>query len=281
MSRFQAARCPLWAQAHGSLGERDDDGNGDAYDYDFFGLTLGADMALSPHLRAGVAAGYSATSVDSDNPSGGELDADSFEAGAYARLSQGRLRIDGAAAFGLTAYDSSRNLAGAGSASADFNGYEVGAMVEGGYSFDLGGAVAEPFAGIEWLHVSTEGFRESGAGGLGLAVSSEDTDSVRARLGITLQQTLEHGGGRVTPFASLAYARELGDDTGSLNRGLIGSTGARTTVNSAEGGRNIAELGLGLGWQLEDNLTLSIGYDGAFSSTDSEHGGHARLTYRW
>src|SRR5258708_36009742 len=60
-------------------------------------------------------------------------------------------------------------------ASARYNAQESQVFGELGYGMSFGDIAAEPFAGVAWLHLSTDGFTETGGvSALGGASGSDD-----------------------------------------------------------------------------------------------------------
>jgi len=78
---YQFERLAFFVNGNLGWGNKDRSANEDGFDYDIWGLTAGADYVLLDGLVAGLALGYSSSSVDID-ANGGNLDADSWSLSA-------------------------------------------------------------------------------------------------------------------------------------------------------------------------------------------------------
>src|SRR5690606_1830229 len=127
-------------------------------------------------LLVGLSFGYAAAEtnhVDLDD----QTRSRSYQFGLYAGWWQGPWALDAGAGLALNRYESRRDLTLAspdGPALADYDGREYFGHLEGSYrhefSLEEGRLELTPAAGFQALHLETDGYTESGAGVLNLAV---------------------------------------------------------------------------------------------------------------
>lgn len=274
-----------WAETAGLFGSRDGDGNGFGFDYYSAGVAGGLDAWVSRTVRVGVALGYAQLGVDSDNPGGGEIDAESVQAALYGRYLRGGLRVDASVGVGLNWYDSSRAIIIGGArrtAEGDYSGVDVGASVEIGYTIDMGIFNFEPSLGFTYARVHTDGFTETGtAGGLALNVGDMTTHSGRVRGGVTLSERYATSFGWVEPSLRVGMSFEVLDDNAVVSRRFVASSAPFATVQGAAADRVSGEVAAGLTAQLSAAWSFSGQYRGEFSGSDRVHAASLRATYRW
>ncbi|MFC5417751.1 autotransporter domain-containing protein [Dongia soli] len=73
--------------------------------------------------------------------------------------------------------------------------------------------VLTPHAGLDYVHIFEESFSESGAGAFDLTTKSNDTDSLKPHIGVSLAKTFATDNSwRLTPQLDLTYRREMLDN---------------------------------------------------------------------
>ena len=230
------------------------------------GVTFGADWRINQNFGLGLAGGFSAERLQ-ETLSG---DVDTWMAGAFAYYAQGPIHVGAQFNYGNSNFSTDRDLATmTRTAHANFNGNTTVVKGEVGYDFPLMMAgVVTPFLALEHRSVSTQGFEETGAGGVGLAVDDASASATNPQLGLRwMGSNLITGQGfNLTPTLEAGYIFGNTFDTGSTARFIGGNNGFSTEGIEASGFGRIQAGLFGTAWS---NAMVGVkgGYD--FGSTVS------------
>src|SRR5690606_38983834 len=118
----------------------------------------------------------------------------------------------------------------------------------------------EPFAGLAWAHLDTDGFTES-AGTAAVAAAGHRSDVGYSTLGLRAATALSLGGLSVSPRVSAAWQHAFGDTHPDLSMRLAGS-GAAYTVSGLPLAKDSLLLEAGLDVQASANLRVGLAYAG-------------------
>ncbi|MGH0031471.1 MAG: autotransporter outer membrane beta-barrel domain-containing protein [Myxococcota bacterium] len=272
----------VWFDGWGILGELDGDGNSADLDYTLYGSNLGVDFRLGDQVLVGGAAGYARTDLDVDDRDS-DGDADTAQGMLYAAWANRRVYAGLSGRYAWTQSETSRDIA-VGTlyrkARGDFDANDYGVRGEVAVNaFETESFGIEPQVGLEWNHLSRESFTESGAGGLGLRVDSEDLDSTLLQLGGRI-----HGLFGVDEDSVLApeirayWLHEFGDDERRVDAHL---DGAPFTVVGAEAPRDSALVGVGWAMSLGRSVRATAGYDLRIDEDRMEHTGAVTVRVRF
>ncbi len=242
-----------------------------SYDHNRGVGQAGFEFAAGENGRGGVSA--HAIGGKASMPGVGEVDLKGWGAGISATWLDGSgFYVDAQAA--ATAYDvdvksythgrmSTKSVHGA--------GYAVG--VDVGVRAPVGEAFLTPRAGVAWSRVDLAEFRDletAGDGDMRARVSVADANSVKGRVGMTLEAAA--GTGRL--FGSLDVEREFTDDTQTTVGRAVLRTESRPTA---------ARLGLGGVFAVDENVRLkaTAGYRTSGNSATSGYDGGLELQVRF
>ncbi len=206
------------------LGDKDSTGQSDGFDFDSFGLTVGADYRVTDQFVWGAALGYSNFDADFDTtantPAGEGLQSDSLLASLFASFSlpQG-LFVDGIATIGTDGYDSTRRIVIPGAidetADGDFDAFHYGVAANVGYDIPVHGFTVTPVARAEYIKADLDGFTETGAGALNLTFGDQNAESLTTNLGVEASYPISTEVGVFVPSVRAEYVHEyLNDDDG-------------------------------------------------------------------
>jgi outer membrane autotransporter protein len=207
----------VWVQGAGTDGTLSQLGYDDA-SYRASGLMAGVNGKLSDTFSGGIAAAR--TRVDSHlDALGGTIDGRETMLALYGRAELG----DGAYLSGRVSHADVRSdvnrsvLLGTTltPVSGDRTDHLTLATLEAGKAISSGDASWTPFASVAGLRINQTGFAENGAGGMGLAASSQDHTASFASLGARYSMALDWTGGHSWLTAWALYRRVLsGADLG-------------------------------------------------------------------
>jgi subtilase-type serine protease len=277
---FGAQSTTTWAQAFGSRTELDGETDTSDVSSNFGGLMTGADTQVES-WRVGAAIGYTQSSTTVDDLSSSS-DVDSLMAALYAGTGSGPWSVRLGATYASNQTDATRTIAYPGfaeQASADYNSATTQLFAEVAYGLVMGTAAVEPFAGLAWINVDTDGFSETGATA-GLSVSSSSSSVTYGTLGVRAATSVVTSGGMVVqPRGSLAWQTASGDLSPSAQMAFLSAPNAGFTVGGAPLADNAALIEIGADLLISDQAQLGLSYVGQYADGVSSYGLQATMTW--
>jgi outer membrane autotransporter protein len=270
MPRLRSDRFAIWGQGYGSWGRSDGDRNAAKLTRSTGGLMVGADAAVFDTMRFGVIAGYSRSEFDVNSRlSSGE--SDNYHLGLYGGGQWGSLGLRTGASYTWHDIETRRTVAFSGFGDGLKSDYDAGtAQVFGelGYRVDLGKVALEPFAGLAYVNLHTDGLRETG-GAAALAARSDDTSLGYSTLGLRASTTLAVQGMDLTLRGGLAWRHAFGDVTPTATLAFAGSSSF--TVAGLPIAEDAAVVEAGLDLAISPSAALSLAYTGQLASDAQDH----------
>ncbi|TCT05513.1 autotransporter outer membrane beta-barrel domain-containing protein [Aquabacter spiritensis] len=271
----------MWATAYGSWGSFDGNSNASAVDTTLGGVVTGFDARIGTHSYLGVALGYS----QSNSTIGGvasSAQADSGLIAAYAGTSFGAWNLRGGVSYTLSQVDTSRTILIPGlteSAQGQYNAGLTQVFGEIGYGMTFQSVAVEPFAGLAWAHLHTDGFTEQAAA-VGLTAGSSASDVGYGTLGVRVTTDISLANGAVfTPRASVAWQYAFGDLTPTATLGFTGLAGSAFAISGVPLATNSALLDIGADLRISAALKLGVSYVGEFASSAQENAVKGTVTW--
>jgi fibronectin-binding autotransporter adhesin len=258
-----------WFRATGTFANVNSQGSTGGFHASTGAFLAGFDRQFAPDLIAGVAAGYGHTSADIRDDGGSTATVDTPRAFVYGRYKLPEIYVDGSLGYAFDRFDMTRPVVNTSTtATSRHDGQEVSAQLQAGRPVALGWATLTPRLGFQYLHLSEDGYTESGAGVNNLRVASHDADSFRLQIGATLDRLFTTDDGtRVVPEARVSYSHELLDVTHRVTE--QDATSIPTAVTGLNPGRNIVGLGAGVAVAATNSLALFADYDADLSPGNS------------
>ncbi len=139
----------------------------------------------------------------------------------------------------------------------------------------------EPFAGLTWVHLHTDGFTEDG-GAAALTGSPGSSDVGFSTLGLRAAADFPlKNGMSLSPRVSVAWQYAFGDLTPSADLALAAASGANFTVTGAPLAESAALINAGADLRLSRNARLGLSYYGQFATgvVDSSVWGNLSLAF--
>jgi outer membrane autotransporter protein len=271
-----------WAQGVGAWGKIDSDGNAADAHRNLAGFVSGIDRRFGDDWRSGIAVGYSNSNV-SMNARASSATIDTAHLAAYAGTNSGAWNFRSGAAFSWNTVDASRSILFPGfteNVTASYGAGEAQAFGEIGRGVAFGNLVAEPFAGLAYVHLNTDSFTEAG-GASALAGAGASDDVGYSTLGArAAANCLLSGGMTLTPHASLAWRRAFGDVTPTSSLSFA-STGAAFGVAGLPLARDTALVEAGLDLRINPQAAVSISYSGELASGAQDHSVKGNFVWRF
>jgi subtilase-type serine protease len=267
---FAAAPLPAqtatWLRAIGGWQSLKSDGNAFGLKTQTAGIVGGVDLnplgEILPDLKTGVGFSYTRSALGGGSESG---TTDTYRVSAYGTHSFGKAFLDGHASYGWSQMSSTRNLDVLGLsrvATGSTNGQEWATALNAGYRQMVGNYLFEPSAGFSYIHLTRNGYAESGAGALNLTYDNSAFDALRFSTGLRAQRIFAlANGSTLRPELRVRYsydARDVMPLTTATQEGLPGDP---FSFEGVELGRHALMLGGGLTWANNRNLALFADYN--------------------
>ncbi|MEJ5020959.1 autotransporter domain-containing protein [Ochrobactrum vermis] len=272
-----------WGYAYGAWTRQDSDGNAGSVKSSVGGFVTGIDGTILDTWRFGLLAGYSHSSFDmNDRASSGS--SDNYTLGGYTgtewTLNNGHaLAFRSGLAYTWHNIDMNRSVAFPGFADNLTGDYDAGSFQvfgELGYKIHYGKALFEPYAGLAYLRLKTNGFDEKGQTAAALSVQSGTTDTSFSTLGLRVSTEFALGSITATARTGLGWRHAYGDITPVSTASFSGSDAF--TVYGLPIAEDAALIEAGLDFKLTEDATLGISYNSQFASGAKQNGLNAKLS---
>jgi outer membrane autotransporter protein len=272
-----------WTQAVGAWGQIDGNGNAADVSRSFGGFSTGVDRRFDGNWRAGIAAGYN-NSMVSDSARASSANIDTAQFGAYAGTNHGPWNFRAGAAASWSTIATNRSILFPGfsdAASAHYGAAVAQLFDEVGYSMTLGAVAAEPFGGLAWVYLRTDGFNETGNTMAALTGSSRQNDVGYSTLGTRAATSfMLPNATALTVHGSVAWQHAFGDVTPNALLAFQGSA-APFTVAGVPLARDAALVETGLDALIASQTTIGISYTGQLAEHLQDHSVKGNLRVRF
>lgn len=270
-------RFAVWSQALGGWGRQDGDGNATQLQHSTGGLLFGGDAAAGDTWRVGAIGGYSRTSFHAETASGSSQN---IHLAVYGGANWGDIAFRTGAAYSWHDVETGRSVAGfaASQLEASYDAGTAQMFGELGYGMEAGRLQLEPFAGLAYASLRTDGFSEHGnAAALSSAASTFDMAS--STLGINAATDLALGDLPATLRGKLGWRHAFGDLTPVARLAFAG--GSAFSVEGLPIARDTLLLETGLDAAIGETARLGLSYTGAIASAVQDHGFSASVNIRF
>ena len=282
--REKAEGWTTWAEGFGVGARLASNGNASGLGYSSGGLSVGMEKWLEEDLLIGLAGGYSNvyTLLD-ERHDHATIDAGHFA--AYIQREFDNRYLTGVAAYGYNAYDSLRHVTIGNdlrTAEASYGGNSFSGYLEAGQNFRGRFLHLQPYAALEYIQLHQNGFTETGADSVNLAVGGVGAESFRSLLGTRVLSYLRTDAGQlITLEGRAAWRHELLNDNRILDATFAGQTGTAYAIQGINVDRDAAILGTGLTYDMTKSLKFGLNYDLLFSTNYTAHAGSGNVALAW
>jgi outer membrane autotransporter protein len=267
-------------------GIRDVDGSAaiTGYQSSFAGLAAGYEAVTEQEgsrTVLGFAASYGQTDLDIGPSSAG---IDTYSVGVYGSYEQNNWRASGALTYGMQDYDIDRVIPiGAGFATA--NGQADGTVFAASakLAYDIAPSMGlsarnstrlAPYVQLDHVSVDRDGFTETGAGVLNLAVGSDSFSQSSVSLGIETSAENRNPGGTVTrPYFDIHWEHVFDGRSATSNSFVAGTPAAAFATAGAFEDRDRLGIGAGMRIDMSNNSSIDLSYEGTFANGYTDHAG--------
>lgn len=240
------------------------------------GLMLGVERTARSGLTLGLAAAVTESRLKArDSGDDGEIDSQQgylYAAWRNPRSSTG-VHLNTAVGIGRTRLSADRHIPFAGRrAESKHDGILYSATISGGYAMNLGGWTLDPTAGLSFVHLREESFREKGADSANLSLATRENDSFQSLMGLRLSRDVSVRGFTLTPDLFMEWRHEFDRRTEGLSASLAGG-GDRFDTPGRDMAGDALLLGTSVRARISDNFYGSLSYDCTLQSNTAT--GHA------
>lgn len=236
---FRSGRFGLFLSANGATGDLEGTDRSTGFDFDGWGVTLGADYRVLDDLIFGLAGGYQNTDAKL-NQDAGDLDADTYSISLYGTYYPTEtVYIDGILGFGSSDIKQDRRInysitSGTGTtqvdqtASADTDGDQFFAALSGGYDYAWNGFTVGPNVRVQYRKVDVDGYSEAmsdptaAGSGLGMRVEDQDLESLTSVVGALATYAWSTNWGVLLPQFRAEWVHEFEDDPVVISARFLG-----------------------------------------------------------
>ncbi|MCF7786405.1 MAG: autotransporter domain-containing protein [Prosthecobacter sp.] len=243
---------------------------------------VGAEIHVTPNVAIGFALNWLDSKQTFANGVG-NMDMNGYALSAYTSYVKKAFWADLLYSFGSYDLETNRNTIGFGNARGDTDAYTHSVQFNSGWNFRFqnNSLVTGPFIGLDYTHVSIDGFAESSGGLAALAYNKNTTESLISRIGWSVSKYVKTDFAVITAQARLSYERQNlnnnnGTTVGLINQPFVVSAGGQNY------GQDYMVAGAGLNFQFTPAFGLLLNYQGQFfrQSVEAHYVG-LRLSYKF
>ncbi|TYC63953.1 autotransporter domain-containing protein [Rhodobacterales bacterium] len=270
----------VWFNALGGLGSYRGNGNAHTVDTSGGGALFGGDTRIGQDWLLGLAAGYMNSSVGEKGVSA-SADTDSYYFGGYGSAQTGRFSFSFGGSYGHHAISTKRSVSFVGLSeqlNADYDARTLQAFAETGWRFGDEAGYLQPFAAASYVNLKTDGFSETG-GMAALHAASQTQDLWTTTLGLRASRDIMLGETAARLSGHAGWQHAYGDLNGTSMMAFNG--GSDFGISGVPTARDAALLGVGLSFDLSNEASLSLGYDGQLAEGVQDHNFSMRFDLRF
>ena len=265
-------RGAMWVQGLFNKSKLDDTSKAKGFDADSSGIAFGAEKFVTDDVKVGVGYAYTNTDIDGFMR---DTDVDTHTAILYGEYKPSNWYVNGIATYGWSDYEEKKSVAGVG-VKADYDVETFGLQAMTGYDMQVKGFGLTPEAGLRYVHIKQDAYKDSAD----QKVSGNDSDILTGVIGAKISKSWElENGMNIKPEVRVAATYDLMND--DVNSVVTLANGSAYQVNGEALDRFGMEFGAGVIAEVNDNVELSLGYEGKFREDYQDHTGLINAKYKF
>lgn len=265
-------RGAMWVQGMFNKSKLDDTSKAKGFDADSSGIAFGVEKFVTDDTKVGIGYAYTNTDIDGFMRS---TDVDTHTAILYSEYKPSNWYVNGIATYGWSDYEESKSVAGVG-VKADYDVETFGLQAMTGYDMQVNGFGLTPEAGLRYVHIKQDAYKDSAD----QRVSANDSDILTGVIGAKVSKNFELSNGmNIKPEVRVAATYDLFND--DVNSVVTLANGSAYAVEGEALDRFGMEFGAGLTAEVNDNVELSLGYEGKFREDYQDHTGLINAKYKF
>lgn len=265
-------RGAMWVQGLFNKSKLDDTSKAKGFDADSSGIAFGAEKFVTDDTKVGIGYAYTNTDIDGFMR---DTDVDTHTAIVYGEYKPSNWYVNGIATYGWSDYEESKSVAGVG-VKADYDVETFGLQAMTGYDMNVNGLGITPEAGLRYVHIKQDAYKDSAD----QRVSANDSDILTGVIGAKVSKNFELSNGmNIKPEVRVAATYDLFND--DVNSVVTLANGSAYAVDGEALDRFGMEFGAGVTAEVNDNVELSLGYEGKFREDYQDHTGLINAKYKF
>lgn len=265
-------RAAMWVQGLFNKSKLDDTSKAKGFDAKTNGIAFGVEKFVTDDVKAGIGYSYSKTDIDGFMR---DTDVDTHTAIVYGEYKPSNWYVNGIATYGWSDYEEKKNVAGV-NVKADYDVETFGLQAMTGYDINVKGINVTPEIGLRYVHIKQDAYKDSAD----QRVSGNDSDILTGVIGAKVSKNFELSNGmNIKPEVRIAATYDLMND--DVNSVVTLANGSAYQVNGEALDRFGMEFGAGVTAEVNDNVELSLGYEGKFRENYQDHTGLINAKYKF
>ena len=265
-------RAAVWVQGMFNKSKLDDTSKAKGFDADSAGVAFGAEKFVTDDTKVGIGYAYTNTDIDGFMRS---TDVDTHTAILYGEYKPSNWYVNGIATYGWSDYSEDKSVAGVG-VKADYDVETFGLQAMTGYDMNVNGLGFTPEVGLRYVHIKQDAYKDSAD----QRVSANNSDILTGVIGAKVSKNFELSNGmNIKPEARIAATYDLFND--DVNSVVTLANGSAYAVEGEALDRFGMEFGAGVTAEVNDNVELSLGYEGKFREDYEDHTGLINAQYKF
>ena len=265
-------RAAVWVQGMFNKSKLDDTSKAKGFDAGSAGVAFGAEKFVTDDTKVGIGYAYTNTDIDGFMRS---TDVDTHTAILYGEYKPSNWYVNGIATYGWSDYSEDKSVAGVG-VKADYDVETFGLQAMTGYDMQIKDLGFTPEVGLRYVHIKQDAYTDSAD----QKVSGNDSDILTGVIGAKISKSWELSNGMlIKPEARIAATYDLFND--DVNSVVTLANGSAYAVEGEALDRFGMEFGAGVTAEVNDNVELSLGYEGKFRQDYQDHTGLVNLKYKF
>lgn len=262
----------VWVQGMYNHSELDDTSKAKGFDADSAGVALGIEKFINKDVKIGAGYAYTNTDIDGFMRS---TDVDTHTAILYGEYKPSNWYINGIATYGWSDYSEDKNVSGQ-NVNADYDVETFGLQAMTGYDMQFKNFGLTPEVGLRYVHIKQDAYTDSAD----QSVSGNDSDILTGVIGAKVNKTFALDNGMlIKPEARIAATYDMIND--DVNSVVTLANGSAYAVDGEALDRFGMEFGAGITAEVNDNVELSLGYEGKFREDYQDHTGLINAKYKF
>lgn len=265
-------RAAVWVQGMFNKSKLDNTSKAKGFDADSAGVAMGIEKFVTDDTKIGIGYAYTNTDIDGFMRS---TDVDTHTAILYGEYKPSNWYVNGIATYGWSDYSEDKSVAGVG-VKADYDVETFGLQAMTGYDMNVNGLGFTPEVGLRYVHIKQDAYKDSAD----QKVSGNDSDILTGVIGAKISKSWELSNGMlIKPEARIAATYDLFND--DVNSVVTLANGSAYAVEGEALDRFGMEFGAGIIAEVNDNVELSLGYEGKFRQDYQDHTGLINAKYKF